>query len=206
LIKHHIPTVICGRPPKDLKVSCVDSDNRQGGSIAVRHMLELGRKKIAIISGNLDMPSAVDRLMGYREALAAAGHPLDPTLEEVADYVPDRAHMAMERLLLNHPDVDGVFCASDLMAAAAMRVLHQAKKRVPEDVAIVGFDDSPTAWATRPPLTSVRQPIEELGRATVETLMRDMSDQDEAPRKVVFDTELVVRESTVGSEGMAGRA
>jgi DNA-binding LacI/PurR family transcriptional regulator len=107
--------------------------------------------------------------------------------------------MAMERLLLNHPDVDAVFAASDLMAAAAMRVLHQARKAVPDDVAVVGFDDSPTAWVTRPPLSSIRQPIEEMGHEAVSILMREMAEPEEAPRQVVFATELISRESTIGA-------
>ncbi len=199
-----IPMVLCGRPPRGVKASFVDSDNRQGAMLAVNHLISLGRRKIATISGNLDMPGAVDRLAGYREALMAAGIPLDPTLEEVADYVPDRAHMAMERLLLNHPDVDAVFAASDLMASAAIRVLAQSRRRVPEDVAIIGFDDSPTALVTHPRLSSIRQPIEEMGHETVTVLVREMEDPEETPCQVIFTTELVVRESTVGTEAIGG--
>jgi DNA-binding LacI/PurR family transcriptional regulator len=199
-----IPMVLCGRPPRGVKASFVDSDNRQGAMLAVNHLISLGRRRIATISGNLDMPGAVDRLAGYRQALTEAGISIDPTLEEVADYVPDRAHMAMERLLLNHPDVDAVFAASDLMAAAASRVLAQSRRRVPEDVAIIGFDDSPTARVAHPRLSSIRQPIEEMGHETVGVLMRQMEDPDEAPRQVIFTTELVVRESTVGAAAVGG--
>lgn len=198
LMEAGVPIVVCGRLPKGIEAGLVDCDNPRAGALAVNHLLSLGRRKIAMISGNLDMPSAVDRLTGYRDALTSAGIELDPTFEEVADYLPDRAHMAMERLLLNHPDVDGVFAASDQMAAAAVRVLHQARKRVPEDVAVVGFDDSPTARSTHPPLTSVRQPVEEMGRETVAVLVREMVEPDETPRQVIFAPELVVRESTVG--------
>jgi DNA-binding LacI/PurR family transcriptional regulator len=202
LCEEGIPVVLCGRPPRGVKASFVDSDNRQGAMLAVNHLISLGRRKIATISGNLDMPGAIDRLAGYREALTAAGIAHDPTLEEVADYVSDRAHMAMERLLLNHPDVDAVFAASDLMASAAMRVLAQSRRRVPEDVAIIGFDDSPTALVTHPRLSSIRQPIEEMGRETVSVLEREMEDPADAPRQVIFSTELVVRESTAGAESV----
>jgi DNA-binding LacI/PurR family transcriptional regulator len=206
LAEARVPTVICSRPPKGIRASFVDCDNRQAGALAVNHLLSLGRRRIAIISGNLDMPSAVDRMMGYRDALTAAGIDVDPTLVEVGDYLPDRAHMAMERLLLNHPDVDGVFAASDLMAEAALGVLHQARRRVPEDVAVVGFDDSPTALAARPSLTSVSQPIEEMGRQTVALLMREMAEPDETPRQVIFAPELVIRASTAGAEAAAAPA
>jgi DNA-binding LacI/PurR family transcriptional regulator len=198
LIGLGVPMVICGRPPRDVKASSVDSDNSQGGALAVNHLISLGRRRLAMISGNLDMPAAVDRLMGYREALAFAGIPFDPTLEEVADYVPERARIAMERLLLNHPDVNGVFAASDSMAAAAMEVVLRTGRRVPEDVAIIGFDDTPTAAAAQPPISSIRQPIEEMGREAVGVLIRTIQAPEEAARQVVFATELVARESTVG--------
>jgi DNA-binding LacI/PurR family transcriptional regulator len=194
-----IPAVLCGRPRKDVEASWIDCDNRVGASQAVEHLLAIGRKRIAVISGDLDMPSAKDRLLGYREALAAAGIPFDPTVEEVANYLPERAHMAMERLMLNHPDLDAVFVASDQMAVAALGVLAQARKRVPEDVAVIGFDDSPYAVAATPSLTSVRQPIEEEGREAVHVLMREISEPQEAPRQVVLQTKLVIRESTVGA-------
>ena len=194
-----IPAVLCGRPRKDVEASWIDCDNREGASQAVRHLLEIGRRKIAVISGDLDMPSASDRLVGYRDALATAGIPFDPTIEEVADYLPDRAHMAMERLMLNHPDLDAVFVASDQMAVAALGVLAQARKRVPEDVAVIGFDDSPYALSATPSLTSVRQPIEEEGREAVHVLMREISDPQEAPRQVILQTKLMIRASTVGA-------
>jgi len=205
LIERGIPVVLCGLPSAGVAVSCVDGDNRQGAALAVEHLISLGRRTIATISGDLDMAGAVDRRMGYRDALVTAGVTLVPTLEEVADYLPDRAQMAMERLLLNHPRVDAVFAASDLMAAAAVRVLRQAGKRIPEDVAVVGFDDSPTARATDPPLTSVHQPLDEIGREAVNILVREMNGSKEVPREVIFATTLVVRESTVGAAPV-GRA
>jgi DNA-binding LacI/PurR family transcriptional regulator len=201
-----IPAVLCGRPRKDVEASWIDCDNREGATQAVEHLLSIGRRKIAVISGDLDMPSAKDRLIGYRDALAAAGIPFDPTIEEVADYLPDRAHMAMERLLLNHPDLDAVFAASDQMAVAAMGVLAQARKRMPEDVAVIGFDDSPYARIATPALTSVRQPIEEEGREAVHVLLREILEPQEAPRQVVLQTKLMIRASTIGTAEPEGKA
>jgi DNA-binding LacI/PurR family transcriptional regulator len=117
----------------------------------------------------------------------------------VADYQPERVQMAMERLLLNHPDVDAVFAASDLIATAAMQVLLQARKRIPEDVAIIDFDDSSSCLVIRPPLSSIRQPIEAMSREAVKILMRTIAEPGEAPRQVMLATELVARESTVGA-------
>jgi DNA-binding LacI/PurR family transcriptional regulator len=205
--KRGIPAVLCGRWRMEFEISCIDCDNREGATLAVNHLLSLGRRRIAVISGNLDVPSAVDRLMGYRDALASAGIPIDPTVEEVADYYPERARMAMQRLLLNHPDLDAVFVASDQMAVAAMGVLAQAGKRIPQDVAVIGFDDSRYARESSPALSSIRQPIEETGREAVHVLMRHMAEPQETPRQVILKTKLVVRESTVGTDGLvaAGR-
>ena len=195
-----IPAVLWGTPARGIVASYIDVDNRQGARLAVEHLISLGRRHIATISGNLDMTAAVDRLMGYRDALVAAHIPLDPTLEEVADFLPNRAHIAMERLLLNHPEVDAVFVASDLMAAAAIGVLHQAGKRIPEEIAVVGFDDSPTALSTHPQLSTIRQPIAQMAHEAIRMLMREMEEPGRAPGHVVLATELVVRESSTGAK------
>ena len=195
-----IPAVLWGTPARGIVASYIDVDNRQGARLAVEHLISLGRRHIATISGNLDMTTGVDRLMGYRDALVAAHIPLDPTLEEVADFLPNRAHIAMERLLLNHPEVDAVFVASDLMAAAAIGVLHQAGKRIPEEIAVVGFDDSPTALSTHPQLSTIRQPIEQMAHEAIGMLMREMEEPGRAPDHVVLATELVVRESSTGAK------
>ncbi len=199
LVDRGLPVVVSGPPPRGVRASYVDADNRHGGRLATEHLLSLGRRRVATIGGNLDMGSAVDRLLGYREAIAAAGLSLDPTLEEVADYRPDRALMAMERLLLNHPDVDAVFAASDLMAASALRVLQRSRRRVPEDVALVGYDDSAVSLMVHPTLTTIRQPISEMGSEMVRLLVRRMEVGPGAdPETVIFKTELVYRESTGG--------
>jgi DNA-binding LacI/PurR family transcriptional regulator len=130
-----------------------------------------------------------------------AGIEPDPTLEELGGFVPDRAQLAMERLLTNHPDVDAVFACSDSMASAAIEVLHQAGKRVPEDVAVIGYDDTPVATTTHPHLSTMRQPIETLGTETVRLLMQSMIDLRWEPEQSIMEAELVVRESTVGTTG-----
>lgn len=200
LVERAVPIVIQGTPSTGLNVSSVDADNRRGGLLAVGHLVAQGRRRIAMITGQREMPSAVERLMGYRDGLLAAGLRPDPSLEEAGDYKSAQAYLAIERLLLGHPDIDAVVAASDLMAEAAVRALRHARRAIPDDVAVIGFDDSPSSRSMNPPLSSIRQPIEAMGRAAVDLLMHRIEAPDDPPRNVILQPELVVRESTVGAD------
>ncbi|MEV7995593.1 LacI family DNA-binding transcriptional regulator [Streptomyces sp. NPDC086077] len=195
-----IPTVFGGRPGwRDADgrgAVYVDSDNRGGAREAVRHLLGLGRGRVAHIAGALDQTSAVDRLDGFRDVMADT----DPLLIAEGDFTPAGGERAMRELLERHPDLDAVFAANDLMASGALRVLREAGRRVPEDVALVGFDDMlPIAEQTDPPLTTVRQDIEEMGRLMARLLLGRLRggaepEEDTAPG-VVLSTTLVRRAS-----------
>lgn len=191
-----MPTVLSGRRTADESVSYVDSDNVDGARSAVRHLAETGRRRIATITGPLDMYVAQCRLGGYREAVAAAGGGADPSWTAHGDFTEESGRRAMTELLARHPDLDAVFAASDVMAAGALHSLRAAGRRVPEDVAVVGFDDSPIAAHTDPPLTSVRQPVEEMGRAMARVLLEAIDDPAAPRQHVVLPTELVRRTSS----------
>ncbi|MEU3245020.1 MULTISPECIES: LacI family DNA-binding transcriptional regulator [unclassified Streptomyces] len=172
-----VPTVFGGRPgwgdgPRDTASPVyVDSDNRGGARAAVRHLVALGRTRVAHITGALDQTSAVDRLDGFRDVMGDA----DPRLVVEGDFTPAGGERAMRELLEHCPDVDAVFAANDLSAAGALRVLREGGRRVPDDVAVIGFDDMlPVAEQTDPPLTTVRQDIEEMGRLMARLLLRDL--------------------------------
>jgi DNA-binding LacI/PurR family transcriptional regulator len=198
LSKAGIPLVLVGRPPRNIPASYVDVDNRQGARSAVEHLIAGGRRVIATIAGPSDMPPGIDRLAGYREAIAEAGLPADAHLEARGDFTQAGGAEAMTRLLAARPDLDGVFAASDLMAAGALSVLASAGRRVPGDVAVVGYDDSPVATSTNPQLTSVHQPIEEMGREVARLLIAAVEGTDRAIRRVILATELVKRASSAG--------
>jgi DNA-binding LacI/PurR family transcriptional regulator len=164
-----------------------------GGRAAAEHLLRRGGRVIATVAGPPDMPAGVDRLTGWRDVMTQAGRPVD--LVEHGDFSADSGASAMAKLLQRQPDVDAVFVASDLMATGALRMIHELGRRVPADVAVVGFDDSVLARTTIPSLTTVRQPAEEMGRRMAELLVEQLAG---APPQVVGEilpTELVVRAS-----------
>ncbi|MFF0725814.1 LacI family DNA-binding transcriptional regulator [Streptomyces sp. NPDC004134] len=191
-----LPAVLNGRRAAGEAVPYVDSDNTGGAQAAVDHLIGRGRSAIATITGPADMYVASCRLDGYRQALKAAGREEDAGLVAVGDFTEEGGRRAMQELLERRPALDAVFAASDVMAAGALQVLRAAGRTVPDEVAVVGFEDSPVARHTDPPLTSVRQPTEEMGRAMVRVLLDGIDAKDATGgRHVVLPTELVVRAS-----------
>jgi DNA-binding LacI/PurR family transcriptional regulator len=193
-----VPVVVGARPPRGTQVSYVDVDNVQGARTAVEHLIAGGRRRIATIAGPQDMPAGEDRLSGYHDALEAAGIARDAKLVSDGDFTQQGGAEATRRVLAARPDLDAIFVASDLMATGAIQVLRAAGRRIPEDVALVGFDDSAFAGSTDPPLTSVRQPIEEMGREMVRLLVEQLADPGSVPRTVILATQLVRRRSSEG--------
>jgi DNA-binding LacI/PurR family transcriptional regulator len=183
-----LPTVFVGRPLADGRAfAYVDVDNLEGGRIAARRLIDRGCRRIATITGPTDMAAGIDRLAGWRQELSGAGLPTDAV--ETGDFTAQGGADAMRRLLAAHPDLDGVFVASDLMAAAAMVELQAAGRRVPDDVALVGFDGSAAASLTRPPLTSVENPVAEMAERATELLLRLLRGDEVRPE--VLPTRLV---------------
>jgi DNA-binding LacI/PurR family transcriptional regulator len=188
-----VPTVLGGRPLGVQPSACVDADNRGGARQAVEHLVVNGRTRIAAIPGPQDMTVGQERQSGYLDGLEAAGMSADPLLVEPGDFSLDSGGRAMEALLERRPDLDAVFAASDAMAIGAMRALRAAGRRVPADVAVVGFEDSPSAAHTDPPLTTVHQPVEAMGREMVRLLLTRIAGGELPDPLVVLPTHLVVR-------------
>jgi len=190
-----LPTVLGGVPVGLRPVSYVDVDNRGGAVQAVEHLLATGRRGIATIAGPLDMTAGVDRLDGYRLALAAAGVAATDDLVGHGDFSEASGAAAMAGLLERHPALDAVFAASDPMALGAMRVIKETGRRIPDDVAVVGFDDSPVGPHTDPPLSTVHQPVERMGEEMTRLLLARIGGADVGELSVVLPTRLVVRDS-----------
>jgi DNA-binding LacI/PurR family transcriptional regulator len=193
-----MPAVLNGRRSDLESVSYVDADNVGGARAAVAHLIARGRRQVATITGPPDMYVARSRLDGYRQAVESAAEGLggfDTALVARGDFTEEGGRRAMRELLVRRPDIDGVFAASDVMAAGARAVLREAGRRVPDDVALVGFEDSAIARHMDPALTSVRQPTEEMGRTMARVLLEEIAERKSVRRHVVLSTELVQRES-----------
>jgi DNA-binding LacI/PurR family transcriptional regulator len=182
-----IPAVVFARPAQPL--SYVDVSNVAGAAIAARHLMARGRNRVVTISGPLDVPASRERLAGFR---GMAGDV--PTV--AGNFTVASGEEAMAALLDQDPLIDGVFAANDLMAQGALAVLQSRGRAVPTDVSVVGFDDSSAALACRPKLTTVRQPVEDMGAAMAELLLARILDPSLPPAHRIFEPTLVVRDST----------
>ncbi|MFJ4923283.1 LacI family DNA-binding transcriptional regulator [Streptomyces sp. NPDC088725] len=188
-----LPAVLYARPSRPARISYVDLAHQDGARLAAEHLLARGCRRIATIAGPFDLPAAQDRLTGFRETMALRGIPHVPVVE--GEFTQESGEAAMERLLAEHPDLDGVFAANDLMAVGACHVLRERGRRVPEDVAVIGFDDSSAAPACRPPLTTVRQPVESMAGEMARLLIDRLARPGRPATSVIFEPSLVVRGS-----------
>ncbi|GGU43867.1 LacI family DNA-binding transcriptional regulator [Lentzea flava] len=188
-----MPVVVGGRPLVADDVPFVDADNFTGALQATRHLVSLGRRRIATIAGPRDMAVGMDRLSGWRRGVEEARRSADLLVH--SDFTPDSGALAMEELLSRAPDLDAVFVAADIMALGALRVLRAGGRKVPEDVAVVGFDDSVLAATAVPPLTTVRQETETLGRTMTWRLLAELAGTEGLPPSVLLPTSMVFRAS-----------
>ena len=189
-----VPIAWVGRPisPLGPKAIVVDSDNYGGGALAARAIVEAGRTRLGIIAGSPDMRPAKDRHRGWQDELARRGFDAGPVVH--GDFTMEGGADGMRRLLEAAPDLDGVFASSDLMAAGAIRVLEASGRRVPVDVSVIGFDDVLVATTSDPPLTTIRQPLEDMGRAAADNLLAATKGEP-YEKDVVLPTTLVRRGS-----------
>jgi LacI family transcriptional regulator len=173
--------------------SVVDSTSWQGAYDATRYLIELGHRRIGFIGGLVELSSASERLSGYKAALTDNGLPYDPTLVTEGNFWQASGHLCAQKLLPAQPTA--IFAANDLMALGAMEALREAGLRIPEDISLVGFDDIPQVSITHPKLTTVRQPLEQMGRVAVELLLEQIENPENPARRITLATQLVVRDS-----------
>jgi LacI family transcriptional regulator len=174
----------------------VNSANREGTRGAIEHLIGQGHRRIGFITGRPDVGATQKRLAGYRDALSAAGIPSDPGLVVEGDFQAPRAFHATRQLLALPEPPTAVFASSDVAAFGVLRAAREADLDVPRDLSVVGFDDIREAGHLGAGLTTVRQPLEEMGRVAVERLMSLLRDPAQRPRRIVLETELIVRQTT----------
>ena len=187
------PTVLFTRATRAAPVSYVDVAHGHGAQLAADRLRARGCQRVVTVAGPADLPAGQDRLAGFRAAMARHGQSDVPSVE--GGFTRDGGQRAMARLLAEVPDLDGVFAANDLMAQGALLALTAQHRAVPAQVAVVGFDDSSVALACHPPLTTVRQPVEEMAAELARRLLARIEDPTLPPSSMIFEPTLVRRES-----------
>lgn len=189
-----LPSTFIGHPWTCAdQLSYVSTDNFEGGNRAASLLIDRGCRRIGTIAGPADMTAGRDRLEGWRQALTEANLPTDAVIH--GDFTEAGGAEACEALLADHPDLDGLVVASDLMASGAIRVLAARGRRIPDDIAVTGYDDLGIAERTDPPLTTLRNPISEMAEQAARMLIEQLDGHDSTPRKAVFTPALVRRQS-----------
>lgn len=197
MIGRGLPIALIERNFSDLRVPCIVADNRRGAVLAVEHLIKLGHKRIGCITGNLHYQTAIDRLEGYKAALAEHGLPIEEELIAFGNFQHESGYAAMKQLLALPSRPTAVFACNDMMATGALVALSEASLTVPDDMAIVGFDDITLASMVYPQLTTIRQPLYEMGSLAADALIDriQLGDRAEAV-KITLPVELVVRKSS----------
>lgn len=193
LQRQKLPLVVSGTPHTSNPFSFVDSDNAGGALLAVEYLESIGRKEVGIITGELTNTAAAQRLDGYLAGVTKYKLRSAQSLIAHGDWTRESGFQQMKRLLKNNPKIDSVFCSNDVMALGAIAAVQQAGKSVPEDIAVVGFDDSYVAEMSHPTLTTIRQDIPRLGEEAAKMILAMMKGQDLLSE--ILPCELVKRES-----------
>ncbi|MCB9450613.1 MAG: LacI family DNA-binding transcriptional regulator [Anaerolineaceae bacterium] len=175
------------------RVSYITIDNCGAAKTMVQHLIDLGYRRIGHVTGHMNITDGLDRLAGYKQALEEAGLPVDPNLISEGNFSYEYGYDAMKKLLPQRPDA--VFAAGDTTAQGAIQAIVEAGLRIPDDIAIVGFDDLDVAIKTNPPLTTMRHPIQEKGMQAVSLLLDLIDKVVEGPQRILLPTQLVIRES-----------
>ncbi|HWD18416.1 MAG TPA: LacI family DNA-binding transcriptional regulator [Verrucomicrobiae bacterium] len=195
LLSWDIPVVAVDRMPRGLQIDLISTTNYQGAREATEHLLSHGYREIAFINGPREVSVAQDRLAGYGDALRAAGAPLRDPLIVHADFRQPGGKSAMRQLLKLAKPPRAVLVGNNLMTLGAVQAIHECGKKIPDEIALFGFDDMPWAMSLRPPLSAVAQPALEAGRAAAHMLLERLSDPHRLVRQLVLPTRLVVRSS-----------
>jgi DNA-binding LacI/PurR family transcriptional regulator len=207
LLAPPVQAVAVDRMPANIRVDLVTVDNAEGTRVGVAHLVAMGHQRIALLGGPSKHSTAVERERGYHQALHAADLPARTDFVYRGDFRESGGYAGIHALLSQTEPPTAVFVANNLMTLGALRALHELGKRIPEDVALVGFDDMPWATSLHPSLTAVAQPAQEIGSSAAELLLDRIARPDRPIRHVILETRLVVRASSGPSlKGITSRA
>jgi LacI family transcriptional regulator len=196
LREQNFPYVLIDQADATKNSNVVEATNCQGAYEATRYLSQLGHTRIAFITGALVVRSAVDRLRGYQAALIDCGIPARKELVIEGDFQQQTGYEITKRLLQSvNPLPTAIFASNDLSAFGAMDAARECGLRIPDDISIIGFDDIPQASFVYPKLTTVRQPLEQMGQVAVKMLLEQIEDQSRPPQRVALATQLVIRDS-----------
>jgi LacI family transcriptional regulator/LacI family repressor for deo operon, udp, cdd, tsx, nupC, and nupG len=196
MVKTGIPVVCVDRSHAKVKTDLVEVDNYQGALEAVRHLIEKGHRSIALIEGRTQVSTSRERRRGYLDALATHGIAVRKELMRAGDFKQESGRILTNELLDLRKPPTALFVCNNLMTVGALGALHQRGVRIPDEVALVGFDDLPWAEALDPPPTVVRQPAYDVGRQAMELLLKRIMEPERPPVTVRLRPELVIRKST----------
>lgn len=196
LQKRRVPLVVVDREVAGVAVDTVLTNHLQGGRTATQHLLALGHRRIACVSGGSDLSPSAERLTGYQQQLAQSGIPLDETLIIKGDFQYEGGYAAAQQLLALAEPPTAIFACNDLMAVGIISAATQMGVHIPDDLSVVGFDDVRLASFINPPLTTIAQPKYEIGVLATEMLLARTQNLDAPPRVERLDTKLIVRGST----------
>ncbi len=195
ILTAELPVVAVDRVPDGTEVDLVKTANADGARVAVSHLLSLGFREIAIINGPIDYAVASERLEGFHQAMRSVGAKVHRDWEQHEDFRIDGGYKAARRILDGNTRPRALFVTNYLMTLGALQAIHELKLRIPEDIAVVGFDDMPWAISLNPPLTAVGQPTTDLGRTAAQLLLERLEHPERPFRKVILQPRLIVRAS-----------
>ena len=197
LLDNGVPLVAIDRIPGHLQVDTVQVDNAQASRRAVDHFIQADHRVIALITGPFHISTAVERQLGYQEALQASGLELDPVLIQPGDYSMEGGYRAI-RTLLNLPNrPTAVLISNYVMTMGALQYIHEQSIEVPDDISLISFDDMPWSVAIRPPLTAIAQPVEEIGQIAAQLILDRIKEPDSSIKHIILEAQLILRSSCI---------
>lgn len=207
LRQQRFPYVLIDQSDLAEKSSAVNATNWQGAYDATQYLIKLGHRRIGFIAGMMELTSAIERLEGYRAALSDNHLPVDDQFIVEGDFREQGGYIATQSLLDLQERPTAIFASNDLSAFGAMEAIRQRGWRIPEDISVMGFDDIPQASIAHPKLTTMHQPLDQMGRVAVKMLLEHIENPERLPRRVTLATQLMVREScqSIGDNDISER-